>query len=445
MSRFSFLSTELEPERVLLVGVDFRNGAWPVDRSLDELERLAHTAGALTVGRVVQRLDKPIPKSFIGSGKVEEVRRLVAALDVNTVIFDDDLTPAQQSHLEKTIGEPTKIIDRTALILDIFGLHAKTREGRIQVQLAQLQYLLPRLRGMWSHLAKEQTRGGIGSRFGQGESQLEVDRRLIRNKIASLRRELNGLEKRRSVQTKSRKESTAFRVALAGYTNAGKSTLLNALTDAGVLSEDKLFATLDPTTRSYCLPGGRVVTITDTVGFIQKLPHSLVEAFKSTLAEVLEADLILKIVDYSDEDADLHLEAVNRVLDEIGAGEQLSVTVNNKCDRFEASYVHALESRYPDQVFCSAYTGYGIDSLIDALALRASASDQLLTVMLPYANASLRAQIHEQGVILDEEFIPEGMLITAKVPSKLAGLLRQYEQGPAGKAECESLPLATED
>ena len=355
------------------------------------------------------------------------------------------MTPAQQSHLEKTIGEPTKIIDRTALILDIFGLHAKTREGRIQVQLAQLQYLLPRLRGMWSHLAKEQTRGGIGSRFGQGESQLEVDRRLIRNKIASLRRELNGLEKRRSVQTKSRKESTAFRVALAGYTNAGKSTLLNALTDAGVLSEDKLFATLDPTTRSYSLPGGRVVTITDTVGFIQKLPHGLVEAFKSTLAEVLEADLILKIVDYSDEDADMHLEAVDRVLDEIGAGEQLAVTVNNKCDRFEASYVHALESRYPDQVFCSAYTGYGIDSLIDTLALRASASDQLLTVMLPYANASLRAQIHEQGVILNEEFIPEGMLITAKVPSKLAGLLRQYEQGPAGKAECESLPLATED
>ena len=212
MSRFSFLSTELEPERVLLVGVDFRNGAWPVDRSLDELERLAHTAGALTVGRVVQRLDKPIPKSFIGSGKVEEVRRLVAALDVNTVIFDDDLTPAQQSHLEKTIGEPTKIIDRTALILDIFGLHAKTREGRIQVQLAQLQYLLPRLRGMWSHLAKEQTRGGIGSRFGQGESQLEVDRRLIRNKIASLRRELNGLES--AVLFRPRAEKSLLRLGL---------------------------------------------------------------------------------------------------------------------------------------------------------------------------------------------------------------------------------------
>lgn len=427
MSRFSFLSTELEPERVLLVGVDFRNSAWPVERSLDELERLAHTAGAVTVGRVVQRLDKPIPKSFIGSGKVDEVRHLVSALDVNTVIFDDDLSPAQQSHLEKTIGEPTKIIDRTALILDIFGLHAKTREGRIQVQLAQLQYLLPRLRGMWSHLAKEQTRGGIGSRFGQGESQLEVDRRLIRNKIASLRRELDALEKRRDVQAKSRKESTAFRIALAGYTNAGKSTLLNALTDAGVLSEDKLFATLDPTTRSYSLPGGRVVTITDTVGFIQKLPHGLVEAFKSTLSEVLEADLILKIVDISDEDADLHLEAVDRVLDEIGAGQQLSVTVNNKCDRFDAAYVYALESRYPDQIFCSAHTGYGMDALIDCIALRASASDRLMTVMLPYSCASLRAQIHEQGVILTEEFLSEGMLVTAKVPSKLAGMLQRYE------------------
>ena len=217
------------------------------------------------------------------------------------------------------------------------------------------------------------------------------------------------------------------------------------MTDAGVLSEDKLFATLDPTTRSYSLPGGRVVTITDTVGFIQKLPHGLVEAFKSTLSEVLDADLILKIVDFSDEDADLHLEAVNRVLDEIGAGEQLSVTVNNKCDRFEASYVHALESRYPDQIFCSAYTGYGIDALIDTIALRASASDHLLTVLLPYAKASLRAQIHEQGIILDEEFIPEGMLITSKVPSKLAGVLQRYEQSPADEMRRESFASTTED
>ena len=228
------------------------------------------------------------------------------------------------------MGEPVKIIDRTALILDIFGLHAQTREGRLQVQLAQLQYLLPRLRGMWSHLAKEQTRGGIGSRFGQGESQLEVDRRLIRNKIAALRRELKQVEQRRDVQSKSRIESPAFRVALAGYTNAGKSTLLNRLTGSTVLSQDKLFATLDPTTRSYRLPGGRGMTITDTVGFIQKLPHGLVDAFKSTLSEVLGADLILKVVDASDEDYERQLEAVDRVLDEIGAGERLTLTVFNK-------------------------------------------------------------------------------------------------------------------
>ena len=222
MAKPGFISTTPVPERALLVGVDWRVNSWPIDRSLDELERLAHTAGAEAVAKLTQRLDKPIPKSFIGSGKVEELVRMVHSLDIDVVIFDDELSPSQQSYLEKAVGEPVKIIDRTALILDIFGLHAKTREGRLQVQLAQLQYLLPRLRGMWSHLAKEQTRGGIGSRFGQGESQLEVDRRLIRNKISALRKQLRLVEKRRGVQSKDRLESSAFRVALAGYTNAGK-------------------------------------------------------------------------------------------------------------------------------------------------------------------------------------------------------------------------------
>ena len=236
MARFPLVPTAPEPERAILVGVEWCDNAWPLDRSLDELERLAHTAGAQCVARLSQRLVKPYPKSFIGSGKVEELCGLVHRMDADVVIFDDDLTPSQQSYLEKAVGEPVKIIDRTALILDIFGLHAQTREGRLQVQLAQLQYLLPRLRGMWSHLAKEQTRGGIGSRFGQGESQLEVDRRLIRNKIAALRRELKQVEQRRDVQSKNRIESPAFRVALAGYTNAGKSTLLNRLTGSTVLS-----------------------------------------------------------------------------------------------------------------------------------------------------------------------------------------------------------------
>ncbi|MCF6414103.1 GTPase HflX [Collinsella tanakaei] len=426
MARFTFLSTSIEPERALLVGVEWRTNAWPVERSLDELERLAGTAGAEVVGRLTQRLERPVPKSFIGSGKVQELKDLVSRLDVDVVIFDDDLTPAQQSHLEKTIGEPTKIIDRTALILDIFGLHAKTREGRLQVQLAQLQYLLPRLRGMWSHLAKEQTRGGIGSRFGQGESQLEVDRRLIRNRISALRRELKELEKRREVQSKHRVESDAFRVALAGYTNAGKSTLLNTLTGAGVLSEDKLFATLDPTTRSYVLPGGRSITITDTVGFIQKLPHGLVEAFKSTLSEVRGADLILKVVDVADEDRERHLEAVDRVLEEIGAGERPSLTVYNKADLLDAHELETLRVRMPQAVFFSARTALGLEQLLDRLAAEAAATDRLISAEVPYREGSLMKVIREQGQVLSEEYLEDRMRIVAKVPERIAARLQRY-------------------
>ena len=426
MARFTFLSTSIEPERALLVGVEWRTNAWPVERSLDELERLAGTAGAEVVGRLTQRLERPVPKSFIGSGKVQELKDLVLRLDVDVVIFDDDLTPAQQSHLEKTIGEPTKIIDRTALILDIFGLHAKTREGRLQVQLAQLQYLLPRLRGMWSHLAKEQTRGGIGSRFGQGESQLEVDRRLIRNRISALRRELKELEKRREVQSKHRVESDAFRVALAGYTNAGKSTLLNTLTGAGVLSEDKLYATLDPTTRSYVLPGGRSITITDTVGFIQKLPHGLVEAFKSTLSEVRGADLILKVVDVADEDRERHLEAVDRVLEEIGAGERPSLTVYNKADLLDAHELETLRVRMPQAVFFSARTALGLEQLLDRLAAEAAATDRLISAEVPYREGSLMKVVREQGQVLSEEYLEDRMRIVAKVPERIAARLQRY-------------------
>lgn len=336
------------------------------------------------MSRLSQRLVKPNPKSFIGSGKVEELCGLVHRMDADVVIFDDDLTPSQQSYLEKAVGEPVKIIDRTALILDIFGLHAQTREGRLQVQLAQLQYLLPRLRGMWSHLAKEQTRGGIGSRFGQGESQLEVDRRLIRNKIAALRRELKQVGQRRDVQSKSRIESPVFRVALAGYTNAGKSTLLNRLTGSTVLSQDKLFATLDPTTRSYRLPGGRGMTITDTVGFIQKLPHGLVDAFKSTLSEVLGADLILKVVDASDEDYERQLEAVDRVLDEIGAGERLTLTVFNKIDLLDSVDRLSFRRRYPEAVLFSARRAR--DSTISSTVL-------LVRRLLPMCCSLLKSRI----------------------------------------------------
>ena len=408
------------------MGVDWRESNWPIDRSLDELERLADTAGAVVVARLTQRLERPIPKSYIGSGKVEELRGFVQRLDADVVIFDDDLTPSQQSYLERALGEPTKIIDRTALILDIFGLHARTREGRLQVQLAQLQYLLPRLRGMWSHLAKEQTRGGIGSRFGQGESQLEVDRRMIRNRIAALRKELKGLEKRRDVQSKWRASSPAFRVALAGYTNSGKSSLLNRLTGSDVLAQDKLFATLDPTTRSYELPGGRAITVTDTVGFIQKLPHSLVEAFKSTLSEVRDADLILKVVDISDDDHARQLDAVDRVLREVEAGEHPSVTVFNKVDLLDPLELESLERRIPDAVLFSARTGYGLATLLERVALEASASDEPISCEIPYREGALVAAIRKQGSVLSESYLDDALSMVCRVPARIASALEPY-------------------
>lgn len=427
MAKAGFISTTPVPERALLVGVDWRVNSWPTDRSLDELERLAQTAGAEAVARLTQRLDKPVPKSFIGSGKVEELVRMVKSLDIDVVIFDDELTPSQQSYLEKAVGNPVKIIDRTALILDIFGLHAKTREGSLQVQLAQLQYLLPRLRGMWSHLAKEQTRGGIGSRFGQGESQLEVDRRLIRNKISSLRKQLKIIEKRRGVQSKERLESSAYRVALAGYTNAGKSTLLNRLTGSDVFTQDRLFATLDPTTRSHTLQGGRVITVTDTVGFIQKIPHGLVEAFKSTLSEVLNADLILKVVDISDDDWIRQMDAVDSVLSEIGAGDNSSITVFNKVDLLETEDLSILKSRYPDGVFFSALTGEGVDELASRIAQEASMSDILLSVTIPYKKASLISILREQGQVLHEEYVGEGVRLVARIPSRILPLIERFK------------------
>lgn len=426
MAKGAFLSTETERERAFLVGVEWRGSTWPVDRSLDELERLASTAGADCFGRITQRLDRPIPRSFIGSGKIEELKGFVERLDIQVVIFDDDLSPSQQSHLEKKLGPAVKVIDRTALILDIFGLHARTKEGRLQVQLAQLQYLLPRLRGMWSHLCKEQTRGGIGSRFGQGESQLEIDRRLIRDKISSLRRQLKELQKRREVQSKDRSESLAYRVALAGYTNAGKSSLLNLLTGSEVLAQDKLFATLDPTTRSYELPGGRAITITDTVGFIQKLPHGLVEAFKSTLSEVLEADLILKVVDISDDDWNRQLEAVESVLAEIGATNKPALTVFNKIDALSNDLREDLAPRDSSAIYISAKTGQGLNALIESLSRNASSNDDLLSVLIPFSQGRLLSIAHECGHIIEERYEDDGVMMTLCLPKRLSSRFTPY-------------------
>lgn len=429
MPRFKYIETAPVPERTLVVGVDTGKGDWPMADSLDELERLVATADGVVVGRETQKLDAPSPKTFVGSGKAEEIAAAVRRLDVDVVVFDDELSPSQQSNLERTFGEPVKVIDRTALILDIFGRHAKTREGRLQVQLAQLQYLLPRLRGMWSHLMGEQTRGGIGSRFGQGESQLEVDRRLIRDRISALKRELVKLETRRETQSKARWDSGVWRVALAGYTNAGKSTLLNALTDSGVYAKDELFATLDPTTRSIDLAEGRKITLTDTVGFIQKLPTSLIESFKSTLAEVKAADLVLEVVDASDSNWEKKRDAVNEILEQIGAKDIRRVLVFNKCDLLDPDGLSSLRTYHSDAVFVSAEEETGLAALLHRIAEEASAGDTTLTALIPYEKGILMKMVHERCQVIREQYQGGGLLVTARVSARMAATLVPYQVG----------------
>ena len=395
--------------------------------SLDELEKLVETAGGIVVARETQRLDSPIPKTFVGSGKAKELAELVRRMDIDVVAFDDQLSPSQQANLERIFGDPVKVIDRTALILDIFGRHATTREGSLQVQLAQLQYVLPRLRGMWSHLMGEQTRGGIGSRFGQGESQLEVDRRLVRDRIAALRRELARLETRRNTQSKARWDSGIYRVALAGYTNAGKSTLLNALTDSKVYAKDELFATLDPTTRSIDLAEGRKITLTDTVGFIQKLPTTLVESFKSTLAEVRAADLVLEVVDAHDGNWEKKVRAVNDILGQIDAGDIRRVLVFNKCDLLDDEALGELRAHNSGAEFVSAEQGTGLAGLMHRIASEASAGDVTLTALVPYEKGMLVKMVHERCQVIREQYQDNGLLVTLKAGERMAATLRPYE------------------
>ena len=426
MGRFKPHSTAPVPERAILVGVDLGNSEWSCEESLAELARLAETDGAEVVLTMTQRLDAPVPKTFIGKGKVEELCSYVRSLNADVVIFDDELSPSQQANLERIVGEPVKIIDRTALILDIFGVHAKTHEGRLQVQLAQLQYVLPRLRGMWSHLVGEQTRGGIGSRFGQGESQLEVDRRLIRSRISTLRRELERLERRRGVQSKARWDSGVYRVALVGYTNAGKSTLLNRLTGSDVYVRDELFATLDPTTRALDLDEGRKITVTDTVGFIQKLPTMLVESFKSTLAEVRAADLVLLVVDASDPHRELQIDAVRSVLAEIGADSIRSVTVLNKCDALSPEELRQSLVAHPDAQAVSALVGTGMRGLLYRIAQEAAAGSVTMTVLVPYEKGLLMKMVHERCQVIRESYVQGGLLATVKADERMARTLAPY-------------------
>lgn len=414
-------------ERAILVGAKRPNQQWPIESSLQELERLAQTAGAEVVASTFQKLDSPNPRTFIGSGKVEEVAQLCRSYSADLVIFDDELSPSQQSNLEKLIGKDVKIIDRTALILDIFALHATSREGRLQVRLAQNEYLLPRLRGMWAHLASNRMGGGVGSRFGEGESQLEVDRRMIRKRITSIKRELADISKTRSLQRKQRYRSGIYKVALAGYTNAGKSSLLNTITGAEVLSYDKLFATLDSTTRKLTIPDGRELTLTDTVGFIQKLPTTLVEAFKSTLDEIRGADLILHVVDASNPNFIEQIDTVNEVLEQIDVEEISRIEVFNKADLLSSEQLKAYHARFPQVVFTSTVTGYGIDELIKRIGIAAEAHQVLMEVLIPFTKGDLVSFAHKRCSILSEEYTEEGTRLSLRVSPEFCTQFDGYQ------------------
>jgi GTP-binding protein HflX len=413
-------------DRAVLVGVDRGDSHWPIDESLAELRRLADTADVDVVSVVTQKLDRPNPRTFVGAGKADEIAEVAKALSANLVIFDDELSPSQQLNIEKLLPE-TRIIDRTALILEIFAMHAVTREGKLQVDLAQQEYVLPRLRGMWGHLEKERLGGGRGSRFGAGESQLETDRRLARKRISELKRELAAVSGERQLQRKARARSGVYRVSLVGYTNAGKSTLLNALTDAGVLQADMLFATLDSTTRRLSLPEGREITLTDTVGFIHKLPHGLVEAFKSTLDEVAEADLLLHVTDASAEQRDAQMQAVREVLHEIGAAATPSIVVFNKIDAVSAEECAVLQRRFSAAAFVSGLTGEGLDGLLGRIADEAAKRSQTITVLVPYTRGEIVTLAHERAQIVSERHTETGTQLVLRVPAEMAPAFADFQ------------------
>jgi GTP-binding protein HflX len=386
-------------ERIVLVGVAVPPVTLDaVESNLDELALLVDTAGADAVARLVQRMDHPDPALFLGRGKAEELHRLCLEVDADTVVFDEELTPAQQRNLEKLLGRTA--IDRTAVILDIFAQHAHTQQGKVQVELAQLRYRLPRLRGR--QLSLSQQRGGVGAgggaigNRGPGETQLEVDRRRLLRRITRLEHELAGMRRTRTTELRARRRSRLPSVTLVGYTNAGKSTLLNRLTTAGVLVEDRLFSTLDPTTRRLELPGGEVVLLSDTVGFVRKLPHQLVESFRSTLDEVASADLLVHVVDGSSPSADEQIAAVDVVLEEIGAGDVPVLVVYNKADLGVPAH------RVPGSVVISARTGEGIDDFLVGLRDRLKSLQGVVELLVPYTRGDVLAAVHRAGEVLVE-------------------------------------------
>lgn len=451
--------TEARAERAFLVGLELkrRHSLWRIEDSLAELAQLAQTAGVVVVGQTIQRLDHPNPATYIGKGKVEEIELEKRELDFDVVIFDDELSPAQQRNLENKLD--IKVIDRTALILDIFAQHAHTREGSLQVELAQYEYRLPRLTRLWTHLARQAGgaagrggTGGVGLR-GPGETQLESDRREIMRIIARIKRELEDVRTHRQLYRQHRKRAGIPIVAIVGYTNAGKSTLLNALTSppdsggrrGGVLVEDKLFATLDPTTRRVVLPEGKEVLFTDTVGFIQKLPTQLIAAFRATLEEINEADLLLHVVDITNPNAEEQWQSVEEILADLGVGDKPAIIALNKIDRLEkvgeetpyglriTSTGHTGDERlwdfvaaHPDSVPISAEQGMGLPVLLAKVEEKLVGSLSRIRVRIPYQNGDVVAMIHQQGIVEREEHTPDGTIIEGRVPRRMVAGLREY-------------------
>ena len=401
-----------EKEKALLVSVD--TGEFDAEVSIDELEELAHTAGAEVLGKLIQKRERPEAATFVGAGKLAEIIAFCSAQDVDLLIFDSELTPSQQRNLEKLTG--VRVIDRTMLILDIFAARARTGEGKLQVELAQLKYSLPRLAGQGQSLSR--LGGGIGTR-GPGESKLESDRRHINRRIQKLEEQLHELEKRRDLLRRRRRKDGVQTVAIVGYTNAGKSTLLNKLTGSEVLSEDKLFATLDPTTRLLNLQDGQQILLTDTVGFIHKLPHHLIEAFKSTLEEAKYADYIIHVVDSSNPQAEMQMHVVYETLRELGVMGKKIITLFNKQDVPGACVLRDFKSDYSLKI--SARTGQGLEELGELLA-RLLAEDQIyMERIFPYQEAGKIQLIREYGQLLSEEYTETGILVKARVPREIYG------------------------
>ncbi|MEY3168824.1 MAG: hypothetical protein RL421_67 [Actinomycetota bacterium] len=415
---------QLRLEQVILIGVWTEGSAKDAENSMAELAALAETAGSTVLDALIQRRDKPDPATFIGSGKVNELKAIVKSTGADTVVCDGELSPSQLRNLEDRVK--VKVVDRTVLILDIFAQHAKSKEGKAQVELAQMSYLLPRLRGWGDSLSRQAGRSaGIGGR-GPGETKIEVDRRRIRDKMAKLRREINQMKTARDTKRQERRRNSIPSVAIAGYTNAGKSSLLNRLTNAGVLVQNALFATLDPTVRRSETSDGRVYTLSDTVGFVKHLPHDLIDAFKSTLEEVSGADVIVHVVDGAHSDPLGQIKAVRAVIAEIGGAKIPEIIAINKADIADPDVIMQILRQEPDAYSISVHTGAGIKELVRAVEASLPRPRIEVRTVLPYDRGDLVSKIHENGEILSEEYLPEGTALHAMVDGSLAHALEKY-------------------